>query len=217
LVYNYIEPEIVDLGLSVKWASFNLGASIPEEFGEYFAWGETKPKSNYEWSTYKWCKGTARKMTKYCVDEDYGYNGFTDDKIALELNDDAACKLLGDKWRMPTRVEFEELVSNCSFQRYTLNYVSGMKITSKKTNYTDKWIFLPNAGYMEGAKIFNRTYRTVNNGITITVGSGYYWSSSLSLNISSCAYYYYQEADYIPYASSDYRYRGYTIRPVYDD
>lgn len=211
LGYNYIKPELVDLGLSVKWASFNLGASIPEEFGEYFAWGETKPKKNYEWSTYKWCNGTTRKMTKYCVEARYGDNGFTDNKTVLEPNDDAACKLLGGKWRMPTRSEFEELVSNCSFQIVNHNGVRGVKITSKKTNYTDKWIFLPNAGFAEGTTIPDLPGMNYNN----MNGSGYYWSSSLCLIISSYAYY--LRPNDIGYEHNDYRYRGYTIRPVYDD
>ena len=59
-------PEAVDLGLSVKWASFNLGASKEYEYGDYYAWGETATKDNYDWASYKWCTGAENKLTKYC-------------------------------------------------------------------------------------------------------------------------------------------------------
>ena len=111
-------PVAVDLGLSVKWAWFNLGASLPEEYGDYYAWGETEPyyssldpltwkdgkEAGYYWLSYKWCMGSGDTMTKYCTESTYtyGYNGFTDGKTVLNLEDDAAHVNLGGKWRMPT-------------------------------------------------------------------------------------------------------------------
>ncbi len=80
------EHEYVDLGLpsGTLWATCNVGANSPQEYGYYFAWGETEPKSDYSWSNYKWCKGTDRTMTKYCSESGYGYNGFTD--VLVELH-----------------------------------------------------------------------------------------------------------------------------------
>ena len=146
-------PEAVDLGLSVKWASFNLGAIKPEEYGSYYAWGETKPNWTYRWYTYKWCmNGSSSQLTKYCYQSYHGYNGFTDNKTVLDPEDDAATINLGDGWRMPTKAERDELTNtkNCAWEFTTLNGVNGYKITSKKTGYTDRWIFLPFAGMYEG-------------------------------------------------------------------
>ena len=93
--------EYVDLGLSVKWATCNVGADSPEEYGYHFAWGETSPKTTYNWSTYKYCNGDEYSMTKYCDDS----FGTVDNKTTLELSDDAARVNWGGKWRMPTRAE----------------------------------------------------------------------------------------------------------------
>ena len=101
------EPEAIDLGLpsGLKWASFNLGASKPEEYGDYFAWGETTPKDEYNWDTYAWCMGASNTITKYCTKSNYGYNRFTDGKTVLDQEDDAAHVNLGGNWRMPTDAE----------------------------------------------------------------------------------------------------------------
>ena len=84
--------EYVDLGLpsGLKWATCNVGADSPEEYGDYFAWGEVEPKATYDWSTYKYCAGSSSTMTKYCNSSDYGKDGFSDEKTVLELKDDAA-------------------------------------------------------------------------------------------------------------------------------
>ena len=84
---NLREHEWVDLGLpsGTLWATCNIGANAPEEYGDYFAWGETEPKDCYNWSTYKWCNGDYDRLTKYCTESDYGYNGFTDGKTELDL------------------------------------------------------------------------------------------------------------------------------------
>lgn len=83
------DHEYVDLGLpsGIKWASYNVGATNPEEYGCYYAWGETVEKANYSWSTYKWCNGSYDTMTKYCIDD---YYGKVDGKAVLDPDDDVA-------------------------------------------------------------------------------------------------------------------------------
>ena len=142
---------IVDLGLSVMWATCNVGATKPEEYGDTFAWGETEPKSEYNWSTYKWSNGSANTLTKYCNNSDYGNEGFTDTKTTLDLEDDVAHVKWGGNWRMPTQAEQEELFNNCTWKWYSkgnteFNGVAGYKVTSNKEGYTDRFIFLPNDG-----------------------------------------------------------------------
>ena len=110
------QPEAIDLGMSVKWASFDLGASSDLDEGNKYAWGETSVKSSYGWGTYKWCKGTDESLTKYCYDSFYGYNGFTDELTILEKSDDAATVNLGGTWRMPTSFEIKELIDNCNVE-----------------------------------------------------------------------------------------------------
>ena len=203
-----VVPEMVDLGLSVKWASCNLGASSPEEYGNYYAWGETEPKSDYSWwATYKWCG--RNQLTKYCNKSSYGYNGFTDSKTVLDPDDDAATVALGDSWRMPTKAEQDELVNNCTWTKATLNGVYGIKITSNKAGYTDKWIFLPAAGYRSGTSL--QQDANMINGLY-----GCYWSSSLYTGNPEQAYnmYLYSNSGSVG-TSSDVRYLGRSIRPVY--
>ena len=155
----------VDLGLpsGTLWADRNVGADSPEDYGDYFAWGETEPKSTYDWSSYKWCNGNDRELTKYCTKSSYGYNGFTDDKATLEMSDDAAYINMGSKWRMPTGSEFEELIDNCTWTWTTRDSVNGYKVVGTNGNS----IFFPAAGYY-----FNRELCDVCT-------DGYYWSGSL--------------------------------------
>ena len=177
--------EAVDLGLSVKWANMNLGATKPEEYGDYYAWGETEPyyisqnpltwkdgkESGYYWSSYKWFKkDTYLLLTKYCLDSDYGYNQFIDGKTVLDPEDDAAHIHLGDKWRMPTDSEFTELLEKCTWT-WTTDYngtgIAGRVVTSNVSGYAGKQIFFPAAGCIVKTSFSN-------------VGSrGYYWSSTL--------------------------------------
>lgn len=131
----------VDLGLRVKWATCNVGANSPEEYGDYFAWGETQPKSIYNWSTYKYCNGDEDSMTKYCTKS---YYGTVDNKTTLDLEDDAAHVNWGGKWRMPTSAEMEELRNNCTWTNTTQNGVYGLKMKSKKNGNS---IFFPMTGY----------------------------------------------------------------------
>ena len=128
-------PKAIDLGLSVKWASFNIGATAPEEFGWKYAWGEVETKEEFTWENYKW--GSQNSLTKYVTDSSYGkYDG----KTHLEQEDDAAIKVLGGDWRMPTSEELKELYNNCEFKWEKKNGVDGTTLTSK---INGNQIFLP--------------------------------------------------------------------------
>lgn len=190
--------EYVDLGLSVKWATCNVGANGPEEYGDYFAWGETQPKSNYDCSTYKWCNGSYNTLTKYCTNSDYGtYDG----KSTLELADDAARANWGGSWRMPTKEEQEDLRANCKWEWTTQNGVKGYKVTSKKKGYTKNSIFLPAAGYRDDSSL-NEVGRY-----------GRYWSSSLGTNYPNAVHCLYFNSSNV-YWSSSIRDEGQSVRPV---
>ncbi len=155
----------LDLPSGTLWADRNVGAASPEDYGDYFAWGETRPKDKYDWGTYKYATAYD-EQTKYCNNSSYGYNGFTDNLTVLLPEDDAAIANLGKDWRMPTQAEFQELYDNCDWE-WTSNYngtgVSGYIVKSRITSTS---LFLPAAGYRGGA--------------VLGAGSrGYYWSSSL--------------------------------------
>ena len=198
-VINVAEPEYVNLGLSVNWATFNIGANGPEDCGEYYAWGETSTKSYYDWSSYVYAQGTNMAQTKYCTNDEYGYEGFTDGLTILESDDDIAHQKWGGEWRMPTADEFEELREKCTWKYATLNGMLGYLITSNVRGYEDNSIFLPFAGYY-----YNSTIQSVGE-------CGDYWSSSLDQD-------YYSTEMFI--TSSNYTIGGWdkcwglTIRPV---
>ena len=135
----------VDLGLSVKWATCNVGANKPEEYADYYAWGETEPKDFYFWDTYKYCDGTYNSLTKY-TDSAYGKDGFSDNKSVLDPEDDVAHVKWGGNWRIPTKEELEELRTKCTWTSTTLNGVKGYSVTSNVDGYTDRSIFLPATG-----------------------------------------------------------------------
>ena len=190
-------PEAVDLGLSVKWANMNVGAISPEDYGDYFAWGETTTKETYDWSTYKWCNGSYDKQTKYNNNSSYGT---VDKKTTLDLSDDAARANWGGSWRMPTDAEMTELRTNCTWTWTTQNGVNGYKVTSKKSGYTSNSIFLPAAGHR-----YNSSLDPAGRG-------GLYWSSSLS-TVSSLLAYGLTFGDSV-YRISNSRYFGHSVRPV---
>ena len=189
--------EYVDLGLSVKWATMNVGATTPEGYGDYFAWGETTTKSTYEWSTYKYC-GDNLTMTKYCTDS---YYGTVDDKTTLDPEDDAARVNWGGNWRMPTYDELDELIdeNNCTWTWTTQNNVNGYLVTSKKPGYTDKSIFLPSVGFRNNSDLYQEG------------SNGYYWSSSLKS--SNSAYDLYFGSSLMSWDYYD-RYHGQSVRAV---
>jgi hypothetical protein len=148
VISKSVTPQMVDLGLSVKWATFNVGADSPEKVGTYLAWGEIVPKSTYNRVNYKFNTGTYYTVTnKYCDNTDWGVR---DDRFVLEPGDDAATVLWGDDWRMPTSSEMDELLENCTWTWTTVNGVDGYKVTSNVTGYTGRSIFLPAAGVCEG-------------------------------------------------------------------
>ena len=190
--------EYVDLGLSVKWATCNVGATKPEEYGDYFAWGETQPKSTYDWSTYKYCNGSSTSLTKYCTSSSYGT---VDNKTTLDLSDDAARANWGGSWRMPTGAELTELLEQCTWTWTTQNGVYGYKVTSKKSGYSNKSIFLPAAGYR-----YDSSLRSAGS-------YGIYWSSLLLTSSSSSAFYLYFYSSYVV-GSGNTRYSGVSVRPV---
>ena len=186
----------VDLGLSVKWATCNVGASSPSDYGNYYAWGETSPKSEYSWSNLKYCSDdSGDSFTKYNTKSNYGS---VDNKTRLDLSDDAARANWGGKWRMPTKAEFDELKSNCTYTWTTQGGKNGYKVTSKKNGNR---IFLPAAGYRYGTSVLN-------------AGSyGIYWSSSLFTGSPFSAWLLlFNSSDFYTYGSS--RRSGFSVRPV---
>ena len=183
----------VDLGLSVKWATCNVGANDPKEYGDYFAWGETKPKDYYDWDTYKWCNGNYMNFTKYCT---VSVDGKVDNKTVLDLTDDAAHANWGGAWRMPTLKEQQELLDNCTWTWTKVNGVNGYTVTGPNGNS----IFLPAAGFR------------YDSGLDGAGSNGNYWSSSLSTHDSS-AYYLDFYSYYVDWGSA-YLFSGQSVRPV---
>lgn len=204
--YTAVAPEAVDLGIvvngkNIKWGSFNLGATKPEEYGDYFAWGETAPKEHYSWSNYKWCNGSSSTLTKYNTSSSYGT---VDNKTVLDPEDDAAHVALGGKWHIPTDAEWTALRNNCTWTR-TSNYngtgVAGRIVTSNVEGYTDKSIFLPAAGYR------------YNTYLSSAGSFGFYWSSSLYTDSPYFAWYVYFYSEGV-YRDCFNRFYGWSVRPV---
>jgi hypothetical protein len=185
----------VDLGLpsGTLWADRNVGADSPEAYGDYFAWGETEPKDDYSWSTYKWSQGSYN-YNKYCTNRNYGT---VDDKTVLDVEDDAAYVNMGAEWRMPTEDELYELISECTWTWTTQNGTNGYKVTGPNGNS----IFLPAAGCRNGSSLNNAG------------SNGYYWSALLAdiYPISSwCLYFKSSDRSRV---NRD-RYDGHTVRAV---
>ena len=194
--------EYVDLGLpsGLLWATCNVGANSPEDYGDYFAWGETQPKDTYNWSTYQYANGTSfqdPQLTKYCTNPTYGYNGFTDDLTTLLPEDDAATANWGTNWRMPTKEEWQELYQNTTQTWTTQNGVNGRLFTAANGNS----LFLPAAGCR-------------GNSYLYYAGSyGLYWSSSLGTDYPYNAWdFYFNSGNY--YVDNDDRYSGQSVRAV---
>ena len=174
------ESDWVNLGLpsGLLWATRNVGASSPTDYGDYFAWGETTPKSVYDWSTYRYCNGDYRELTKYCNNSSYGYNGFIDELTTLQLDDDAATANYGG--RTPTQAEWQELIDNTTSQWVTINGVNGRCLTGANGNS----LFLPAAGYRWDSLLEN-------------AGSlGYYCSSSLDTDIPDYVWFFWLKSDH---------------------
>lgn len=153
---------LVDLGLpsGVKWARTNLGATSPEKSGLLYAWGESVPKSFYDFTNYKFCNGTAKTLTKYCTDNEYGT---VDGKTVLDSADDVALQLLGAGWRIPTVEDLNELMEKCTWIFETVGEQKGYTVTGPNGNS----IFLPMSGTMWETEM---EYPNVR---------GFYWTSTL--------------------------------------
>lgn len=150
---NSNHPHIIDLGLpsGTKWACCNIGATTPEGYGGYYAWGETEEKRFYDWSSYSFCNG-------------HHYDCYNIGDNISGTNYDVAKKKWGRNWRLPSEEQNEELIKNCSYKRSTINGVKGVKLTSKINNRS---IFLPDAGFYSENRIAERNEY------------GYYWSGKL--------------------------------------
>lgn len=195
-----VVPDAIDLGLKVKWASFNLGASAPEEYGDYYAWGETKTKEKYTWGTYMWCNGAASSLTKYNTSSS---RGPIDNKTKLDPDDDVAHTVLGGTWRMPTEDEMQELISQCSWEWKKYNGVYGYQATSKVNG---KSLFFPAAGCYDDGTLKSLEY------------SCKYWTSSLFTDsrAAMCGEFYVSNGKNKLSVSYYFRYYGYPIRPVFE-
>jgi len=189
-------PHMIDLGLpsGTKWACCNVGASTPEGYGNYYAWGETSPKSVYDWSTYRWGRDYY-ELTKYCTESSYGS---VDNKTTLDASDDAATANWGSPWRMPSLTQIRELLDNCTSTWTTQNGVAGRKFTGPNGGT----IFLPAAG------------ERWDGGLDYAGSYGRYWSSTLSESDPNCGcelYFYSGGAYWIYYGC---RALGRSVRPV---
>ncbi len=176
----------VDLGLpsGTLWATCNIGANRPEEYGNYYAWGETSTKRNYCWDTYKYGSSKSNDnfestqfqtiLTKYCTDKEYSPSGYYDNKKVLELLDDAAYAYWRGHWRMPTKTDFMELYAYCRKEEAIMGTIKGCKLVSKMNGNS---IFLPFSGFYS------------NSAFYWGGSEGYYWSSSLYDYNSQYAWY----------------------------
>ena len=211
-VYVFQEP--VDLGLSVKWASCNLGAEVPEGYGDYYAWGELEPyyscldplewkedkNDGYDWTSYRWFIPEPVQITKYNTMPALGE---VDDKLELDPEDDVVQVLLGDGWRMPTSAECEELCNECTWTLDKLNGVDGFRVSGNGNS-----IFLPFAG------VFQLTECVAE------AEQGVIRSSSLDPDRSPAAYmlvFYTDSPGGEHFVDYDERAIGFSIRPVFSE
>ncbi len=199
--------EAVDLGLSVKWASFNVGATKPEEYGGYYAWGETEEKEDYSWATYKWCNGTETSMTKYCTNSNYG---IVDNKTILDSEDDVAHVKWGGTWRMPTDAEIEELLEKCTWTWTINNNIGGYVVTGINGNS----IFLPAGGAYYGNEVKNSWTYCLTQEYASPRGD--YLSANLfnSVYYSSYAYHLGFDDGSLSWNDDVLRWAGLSVRPV---
>ena len=196
--------EYIDLGLSsgTLWATCNLGASCPEEIGDYIAWGETAPKELYDWNSYRYCVFAIDHydMTKYCTEAIWVQSEFIDNLTVLEPDDDAALANWGAGWRMPTREDWEELCQETTCIQTTQNGVSGRLVTGKNGNS----IFLPATGFRL-------------DGELVCPNLGVYWSSSLYTGSPDRAWSFHFDNDEYHVCGTYERNRGQVVRAVYDE
>ena len=191
--------EYVDLGLpsGLMWATCNVGASTPEDYGDYYAWGEVETKNDYSEKTYVHCRKRGVLGSFWIGDYKYDFLG-TD--ICTTKYDVARAKW-GNSWRLPTKKEFRELINNCEWKWITRNGINGYEVKSKKNG---NCIFLPATGWRSGSSFRNKG------------GHGYYWSATPNESSTDLAYSIYL-SDACRKIPSYYRYRGYSVRPVFQN
>lgn len=196
---SYNGHEYVDLGLpsGTLWATCNVGANNPEDYGNYYAWGETSTKPIYSWDNYRYCKGKNVLFTKYCNVSRLGNNGFTDDLVILQPGDDAATVNWGRDWRMPTKDDFWELFNNTRYIWMTKNGVCGMLFYASNGNA----IFLPAAGI------------GYDKGIGSPGEVGSYWTSLLDTGFTSMSWHLQFDSKDIGTWWTERKY-GLSVRPV---
>ena len=206
--------DYVDLGLTsgTKWATCNVGASNPQDYGNYYAWGETTTKETYNLSNYKYANGEYDQLTKYCNSSSYGKDGFTDSKTTLDLSDDAAYVNWGGKWRMPTHDQQRELRNECYWvwtESYNNSNVKGYIVYKAKTS-SDKSVKIyegetPSSSYtLSDAHIFLPTAGYRYDGDLKRAGLvGYYWSSSLGTDYPYGAWNVYFGSGNVDYGRGD--------------
>lgn len=200
----------IDLGLpsGTLWATCNIGAHSPSDYGDYYAWGENKVKSKYTWSTYKFVNTKAEvsygflvkyHLTKYCNDSIYGDSGFIDKKTQLEPSDDVSYIKWGEDWSIPTKAQWEELLDNCIWKAVNKNGKNCYQVMGPNHNT----IYLPASGFCDTLPKYKEGY-------------GRYWANSIELGRVNRSYYAWA-LDFNEISRgmviSD-RYKGYAIRPV---
>ena len=188
-----------DLGLSVKWGETNLGATYRENSGDYFSWGETESKAEFQLFNYKWMKDGL--LTKYCTNQDLGK---VDGKLSLDIEDDAARTQLGSGWRIPTLAEFQELYEKCTWVWSELGGMRGFMIISNVPGYEGHYIFLPAAGYNPQDKVMSDNYYC------------YYWMSEIEKDDNTPSARIWRASAMNAGSGSSPRYFGIPIRPVHD-
>lgn len=189
-------PHLIDLGLpsGTLWACCNVGATTPEGYGGYYAWGETSEKSVYNEVTYQYCTGTDSDGDGW-YDSNKQYQNIGSDIAGTQY--DVATVKWGSGWCMPSNAQHEELISNTTSEWTTVNGINGRKFTGSNGGT----IFLPAAGDRWGSDLY-------------LVGSyGYYWSSSLYESYPSDAWYLNFNSGYV-YTSNYFRFYGQSVRPV---
>ena len=201
----------LDLPSGTRWATCNVGASSPEEYGDYFAWGETTGKNSgktaFKWENYKYSYGSTDLLTKYCSIANCGYEGFTDDMRELQLGDDAARENWGGSWQTPSLAQVQELLGDSTRKVWTTqDGVNGLLIVRESRNNwsksTGKSIFLPAAGHQ------------VNSGAEDIGNGGYYWTRSLSVGYPGSACSLHIRSGQTNVSTYYYRYIGRSVRPV---
>lgn len=197
---NYNGHDYVELGLpsGTLWATCNVGADKPENYGNYYAWGETTTKSIYDWATYKYAKGDCNWLSKYSNDLELGHNGVNDRLSVLQVEDDAATANWGSGWVTPTDEQWKELEDFTTHMWTKRDGVLGCLFTAKNS----RELFLPAAG------------TRLNSEINEVSSNGYYWSRSLNAgntHYAWCFRFYYSNGCY---RCSYYRCQGLSVRPV---